>query len=52
MKNIFIQKLIPNKEVANKESRYLVTINRGAKLEEATIMWKEELLAWLKKKLS
>ena len=47
MKNIFIQKIIKGKELNNKPSLYLVTMNKGIKLEEAKIIGKKELLEWL-----
>jgi len=52
MKNIFIQKIIPNKEIGNKPSQYLVTITKKASLQECHILWKDELLYYLEEKLT
>ena len=50
-KNIFIQKIVDKREVNNKECQYLLTINKGAKLERAEIFWKKELIEYLEEKL-
>ncbi len=51
MKNLFIQKIILNKEVNNKPSLYLLTINKNIKLEKVKIMGKNQLIEFLQKEL-
>ena len=51
MKNLFIQKIIKNKEINNKPSLYLLTINKNIKLEKAKIMDKNQLIKFLQKHL-
>lgn len=51
MKNIFIQKILNNKKASIKDCWYLLTINKGARLEGAEILKKKELLKWLNGKL-
>lgn len=53
MKNIFIQKIITNKNTNNKPFEYLVTTNKDNKdLESAKVLDKENLLKYLNNKLS
>ena len=43
--NVFIQKI-------GDSGKYLITVNRNTRIEKAEILTKDELIVWLKKRLS